>query len=103
MIEKTTYQTPSARLPYIIMALIVFICSCLLLYLDKDVKKFSNLFTPGILIVSSYYSIPTFAVCYFLFRNLMKTHDKSLSLFISLILGIPLGFVLVITFFNLIM
>lgn len=100
MIEKTTYQIPSARLPYIIMALIVLICCLLLFYLDEDVKKINDLFTLGVLIVLSCYSIPTFSVCYFLFRNLIKTHDTALSVFISLIIGIPLGLGLVITFFN---
>jgi|GEM_PF-4608357 len=102
MIKTTSNPILPGKLQYILMALIVFICCFLLFSLDKDVKKFSDLFVPGIFVVLSLYFIPTFAVCYFLFRSLMKTHDKPLSLFISLIVGMPLGFGLVIAFLKII-
>lgn len=71
--------------------------SCFALFsLDKDTHAFSDLLKPGNLVALIVYFIPTFLISGFLYELLSKKCSTSKSLFLSLIIGIPLSFTLII-------
>lgn len=81
---------------YGIMAACVFICCLLLFYMDKDVKSFHYLLNWKIFIVLLIYFIPTYFIVFLFFRLVVKFWDKDVSVILSLFIGVPAGFTLVI-------
>ena len=80
---------------HIVMVISVLISCFLLFSLDKDTHSLADLFKPGNLFALILYFIPTYAVC-LLLNALFEHRHLNRSMLWSLILGIPLGFTLVI-------
>lgn len=81
---------------YISITLLVF-CSCLVLFLtDRETTGIIDLFTPPNLFALFLYAIPTTLLCFLLFWLLQRGFRKNISYLITLTLGIPFGFMLMI-------
>ncbi len=87
---KSSTQQLSAIALFIIL-------SCFALFsLDKGTHAFSDLFKPGNLVALIVYFIPTFLISGFLYEFLSRKRSTSRSILLSLIIGIPLSFTLII-------
>lgn len=90
MTSKSSTQQFSAIAVFIIL-------SCFVLFsLDKDMHTFSDLLKPGNLVALIVYFIPTFFICGFLSELFSRQLSTSKSLLLSLTIGIPLSFTLII-------
>lgn len=88
----TIYTTKSY---YFLSALIILLFCFGLFYLDKDTKNFFYLFKPGNLIALIIYFIPTYLLCFSLYKILERRNNKN-SFILALSIGVPVGFILVI-------
>lgn len=81
---------------YFLIGTIVLIACILLFSLDKEMHRPSDYFDPGNLIALVIYFAPTFLLSSLLFGRFTKKYDHKESLFLSLFIGIIIGFALVI-------
>jgi hypothetical protein len=80
----------------IYMLAFIILSTFALFTLDKDTHGIADLFTPSNLAALVLYVVPTFIICS-LFLFLIKNRKRpSGSLLLSLALGIPVGYALVI-------
>jgi hypothetical protein len=93
---KTNTSTISQ---YLTIALIVILACFVLFSLDKDTHSISDLLTPQNLIALLFYFLPTFIISALLFELFLKKYDKNKSFTLSLMTGIPISFLIVISFF----
>ncbi len=93
--ENVKTTTPAA-LHFATLALSVLLAFLALFYMDEGTTALTDLFTPDNLLALILYCTPTFVISFFLFKYLSKEMYKSESIFLSLVIGIPLGFSLVI-------
>ena len=82
---------------YFTIAVAILLSIFLLFSLDKDTHAFSDLLKPGNLAALVVYYLPTFLICFLLFRYFIRKQKGSRSALLSLSIGIPLSFVLVIS------
>lgn len=81
---------------YFTISLIVLL-SCLgLFYLDRETKTFSDLLTPGNLVALLIYFLPTYSICVILYHYFKRKLPEGKSIIWSAIIGIPIGFLIVI-------
>ena len=77
---------------YISITLFVF-CACMVLFLvDRESNGIIDLFTTQNIVALFLYAIPTTLFCFFLFRLCLRKFRKNPSYLITLVLGIPFGF-----------
>lgn len=81
---------------YLTIAFVTLVSIFLLFSIDKDTHSVSDLFKPGNLGALIVYYLPTFLICFGLFRYFVYKQKESRSLTLSLTIGIPLSFVIVI-------
>jgi RsiW-degrading membrane proteinase PrsW (M82 family) len=81
----------------------ISICTLLacwgLFYLDHETKAIADLFTIGNLVALAIYFLPTFSICMLIFEKLFHKQTPSNRLVLSLLIGIPVGFTVVISAF----
>lgn len=82
---------------YLSIAVVTLVSIFLLFSLDKDTHAFSDLFKPGNLAALVVYYLPTFLICLSLFRYFIHKQKGSRSTLLSLTIGIPLSFAIVIS------
>ena len=84
--------------------LILFIASIfsayLLFLLDIGTNSIADLLTLKMLISALIYAVPAFIASAFLFERLVPFYDKKMSIIISLIISIPLVFLLMMWFLS---
>ena len=90
-------NTVSYNKHYLTIAFVILASIFLLFSLDKDTHTFSDLLKPGNLAALVVYYLPTFLICFLLFRYFIHKQKGSRSTLLSLTIGIPLSFVLVIS------
>ncbi len=93
---KTTAPT---ALHYTKIAFIVLLACLTLFFIDEGSPDNSGLFNLGNLMGLLIYFIPTFALSILLFRYFSRKLYKSDSIFLSLLISIPICFFLVIFLF----
>ncbi len=93
--ENVKTTTPAA-LHYTTIALSVLLAFLALFYMDEGTSALTDLFTPDNLMGLIIYCTPTFVISFLLFKFLSKKMYRSESIFLSLVIGIPLGFLMVI-------
>ncbi|MCX6350733.1 MAG: hypothetical protein NTX03_02605 [Bacteroidetes bacterium] len=81
--------------PILLIALIVLFACWGLFYLDHETKSINDLFKVGNLVALVLYFLPTFIICVLLHNWAAKKQWKNRISF-SLLLGIPVGFIIVI-------
>ena len=79
------------------IAIVVLLACFGLFYLDYETRSVADLFTTGNLVVLGIYYIPTLILCLSLMLLFTKKFSLSKSMALSLITGIPTGFVIVIS------
>lgn len=85
----------SSKQYHLISALIiVLLCFCLF-SVDKDTHSISDLFKPGNLVALLIYFVPTWLLCYALYKMFERRNNKN-SFALALGIGIPGGFAIVI-------
>jgi len=77
------------------VAFFVLIATWGIFYLDHETKSVSQLFDTGNLVALVIYFLPTFFISFFLYNIFSRKKTKRKSLILSLLTGIPLGFILV--------
>lgn len=95
MIQAKTSKRPTA-LSYGMIALIIAASCFLLGYIDHETHEFSDLLTAQNLAALTLYFLPTFIVCALLHSWFSKKRKVSDSILLSLVIGIPLTFALMI-------
>lgn len=93
--EKVQVKTRSTG-SYFTLAAFVLIACCALFGLDRETHSISDLLKPGNQIALLLYFTPTFGItcsCYLWFSRKYKNAD---SIILALVIGIPVGFILVI-------
>ena len=100
--ETTKINTPTT-LQYLTLGLFVLLACFALFLLDKDMHGITDLFKPGNLFALIYYFPPAFLISALLFKYTSRNQNRSNSFIISLALGIPIGFILIISILNSIM
>jgi phosphoglycerol transferase MdoB-like AlkP superfamily enzyme len=93
---KTNTSTISQ---YLTIALITILACFALFSLDKDTHSISDLLTPQNLIALLFYFLPTFIISVLLFELFSKKNNRTKSITLSLVTGIPISFLIVICFF----
>lgn len=93
---ETTQVQKSSGLSLALLAIIIAACCFALGYIDHETKRFSDLLTAQNLFALFIYFLPTFFVCGFLKVYFLKKHSMLRSLALSLAIGVPLTFTLVI-------
>ncbi len=93
--ENVKTTTPTV-LHYATIALSVLLAFLALFFMDEGTSALTDLFTPDNLMALIIYCTPTFVISFFLFKYLSKEMFKSESILLSLVIGIPLGFSMVI-------
>tara|TARA_R110002072_G_scaffold174802_6_gene330426 strand:- start:4375 stop:4677 length:303 start_codon:yes stop_codon:yes gene_type:complete len=94
---ETTTTKPSPIQQNLKIALIVLVACFALFSLDKDVHTPSDLFEWGNFFALILYFTPTFLLSIFLFKYVSKKLHPSDSFLLALLIGIPFGFILVIS------
>lgn len=90
-------NTLSYNKHYLTIAGVTLLSILLLFSIDKDTHSFSDLLKRGNIAALVVYFLPTFLICLALFRYFIYKQKGSRSLTLSLSIGIPLSFVLVIS------
>jgi integral membrane sensor domain MASE1 len=76
----------------------VIAIACIALFsLDKDMHAASDFLKPLNIAAFIIYVAPTLLLSFLLFKYFSKTHDRKKSTMLSLVIGIPLSFALVIS------
>jgi uncharacterized membrane protein YwzB len=97
MAEYAKYRV----LPILTIALATLLSCWALFYLDKDTTSIQTLFKSGNLAALLFYFPPSFTLSYFIYRILSKKGHHAPKLVYALLIGIPLGFAMVIAAFYL--
>jgi hypothetical protein len=79
----------------LLSAIIVLLCCWVLFWLDHETRGIADLFSTGNLVALVIYFVPTYVICLALHALFERRSDK-LRFMLSLSIGIPLGFSLVI-------
>ncbi len=87
---------------YFTLLVCAYICSFFLLSLDKDVHSVWDLIHWKAILPISMYALPSFILSSLAFKWLTTRIGKMLSLFLSGIIGIPVGLISVVVFFKLV-
>tara|TARA_R110000850_G_scaffold254614_1_gene380192 strand:- start:78149 stop:78454 length:306 start_codon:yes stop_codon:yes gene_type:complete len=93
--ENVKTQTPT-MLHYTALALSVLLACFALFYIDEDTHALTDVFAPGNLLALIIYFTPACALCFVLFKFISKEFKTLESIFLSLVIGIPLGFTMVL-------
>ncbi len=93
--EQVKTHTPTV-LHYTTLALSVLLACFALFYIDEDTHALTEVFTLGNLFAFIIYFSPACGISFLLFKYISKEIDTLQSIFLSLVIGIPLGFTLVI-------
>lgn len=93
--ENVKANTPTV-LHYSTIALSVLLAFLALFYMDEGTNTLADLFRLDNLMALIIYCTPACVISLLLFRYMSKELNKLESIFISLVIGIPLGFTLVI-------
>lgn len=95
---NTTKATNTKSLPYLLIAVAVLLSCLALFYLDHETRSMADLLKPGNLIALLIYFLPTFLICALLYPFLLRKNQQGKSIFLSLLIGLPASFALVISF-----
>lgn len=93
--ENVKTYTPTV-LHYTVLALSVLLACFALFYIDEDTHALTDMFILGNLLGFIIYFIPACGISFLLFKYISKEIKTLESIFLSLIIGIPLGFTMVI-------
>jgi RsiW-degrading membrane proteinase PrsW (M82 family) len=93
---KTIDRTKSE----LMIALGVFIGCLGLIAIDSDTKTLKDIVDPSNIVALFIYFTPTFILSCLLYRLFARKQDNKNSIILSLVIGVPLGFALLIMFFN---
>ncbi|MFN0188498.1 MAG: hypothetical protein ACKVQV_07335 [Bacteroidia bacterium] len=89
---------PMSRLSSAFTIALATLTLCWLLFaIDKDTHHFSDLLKPGNLAALVVYFTPTFLICLLIHHLLSKKISNTKSLVLSLVIGVPLSFLAVIS------
>ena len=89
----------TAPLSFVLIALCTILACFGLFWLDWETKSILDLFKPGNLAALVVYFVPTFLTSTLLYSYLWRKKSPKLRIILSLLIGIPLGFILVICAF----
>ena len=80
---------------YTVGAVIVLFSCFLLGYIDHETKSVADLFKPSNLFALILYFVPTYAISMLLYNLFQRRNNKN-SLALALVVGIPVGFTVVV-------
>jgi hypothetical protein len=100
--QATNPHTYQIQQPLTIV-LVVMLAIIGLFSLDRETHSIMDLFEPGNMIAFVIYFVPAFLISFFLFWLFSKKYERKKSLVLSLVVGIPLSFTLVIAVLILLM
>jgi hypothetical protein len=86
-----------ASLQYLKIAAVVLLSCAALFSLDSETRSVSDLFTPENISAWVIYAIPTIIICSLLYWAVNRKGRKKGSMTLSLAVGIPVSFVIIIT------
>jgi hypothetical protein len=95
-----TTKTNNTEKSELLIALGVFICCLGLIAIDSDTKHLSDFIDPGNIVALFIYFLPTFILSCLLYRLFVRKKGDKNSVILSLVIGVPLGFTLLIMFLN---
>ncbi len=98
---QTTSTPQSLAKPTFLLAFFVLLSCWGLFWLDYETRSISDLFNIGNLVALLVYFVPTFLITFLLFLFFLNKNNKRRSMVLSLAIGIPLSFTLVILAFYL--
>ena len=81
----------------LIIGLSLLVAVLLLFSIDRETHSISDLGKPENIGAFVLYFVPSFAICLYLYSMFARKRSKSDSVFLSLLIGIPLSFAVVIT------
>ena len=76
----------------LIISVTVLIATGFLFAIDKETHQFSDLLSSGNLVALVVYFIPTFLICLLMHHVLSMKMSNTKSMFLSLLLGVPVSF-----------
>jgi hypothetical protein len=85
------------------IALVVFLSCLAIIAVDKDTHSWSDFFYPANILALLIYFTPTFILSCMLYRLFAKKNVSAKSFLFSLLIGVPVGFTLIILFFVLVL
>lgn len=98
---QTTSSPQSISKPTFLLAVFVLLSCGGLFWLDHETRSIGDLFKIGNLVALLVYFVPTFLVTFLFYLVLSKKNKNRKSLTLSLVIGIPLSFALIIFAFYL--
>lgn len=93
--ENVKSHAPTV-LHYTALALSVLLACFALFYIDEDTHALTDVFTLGNLFGLIIYFTPACGISFLLFKYISKEIKTLESIFLSLVIGIPLGFTMVV-------
>ncbi len=93
---KDQFRFKKTDIPYLWILFGVLLCCVVLFGLDRETHSFYDLLTPGNLVALFIYFSPTFLLCLVCYEYIFVSRGIPKRLVLSLVTGIPLGFILVI-------
>ena len=96
MIIKNNIKKLSERKSTLLIALFTLISCWFLFYIDYETKNVSDLFKSGNLITLLLYFVPTFIICVLLYNWFSQKVETKKSLFMAMVIGVPLSFIIII-------
>ena len=98
--EQVRHTTPGIK-QYILIAFLTILSCFLLFSVDKDTHSFNDLLKLGNLAALVVYFIPTFLVSIILLKYFSKKNQMAKSITLSLLIGVPVCFtIIIISFLN---
>lgn len=102
-IDFTPAELPKAEQYY--SELIILFCTCLFsaylfFLLAVGISNIGDLFSWPMILPALVYAWPAFIACAFLFEKLVDSYSKKMSIIISLVVCIPLVFLLLMWFLS---
>lgn len=92
-------QTINRNRHELFIALCVFLACVALVAIDKDTKSWSDVFDPSNIVALFIYFTPTYILTCLLYPLFASKNTATKSISLSLIIGVPAGFTLIILFF----
>ncbi|MFZ7116811.1 MAG: hypothetical protein ACO1G9_15630 [Bacteroidota bacterium] len=92
-VSRTTFKST-----FILAVAVLFSCWGLF-WLDHETKEIGDLFKWGNLAALLVYFLPTFLLSYIIYQFFIRKFNNTKSLVLSLVVGIPVGFLLIILAF----